>query len=424
MQCDERRPCANCIKRGVECSLLTLHPSPPWSRSPTIHVFYQNPRIPESSAMHSLPVPTLFDILTQHGLLYDVPDILQPQIRRILHHLYSTTIETIASTPQARAALPLALPKLVVEHPYVLKGYLSIASLHLSRLLTTDSEKKYHATIATGQLNTGLSQYRSALQNITSENAEALFAFSTAISTYSLVTSGAECKILLRGVNYNDTTNYVGRTIEDLVDIIVRLIHTLRGVLVILVPSWHQLRDGPLSSLVQCDWWPDAVPTDATAIEEGRRIQSLERMWMKPGRGYEYCFNTLASALKQLRDNFALLSRLTVSPTASNSSLSSGTIIDRTAVMVWPIQISSDFVALLEQQRPEAWVIIAHYAILHHRVTRRKEAWWLKDLSPSLVATAALILGKEHRSWIEWPMFEVGLNPGSVERGLQDSVGD
>lgn len=414
VKCDERLPCANCLKRGIECSLLTLNPSLPWTQS-TVHVFRvdQNPQVLKCSTIHSIPVPSFFEALTQEGLL-DVPVMLQPQFKRILHHLCSVTMETIAPTQQALSAYHSALPNLVIQHPYVLKGFLSMASLHLSCILTDDSERKYHATLATGQLNIGLIQFRTALQNITSANGEGLLAFSTAISTFSLVTSGADCKNLLKGVKSSNSADHIQRTIKDLVDIVVRLMHSLRGVLVILVPLWYQLRDGSLSSLIERDWWPESVPTDPLAIEEDLKIQSLERMWMKPGRGYEYCFNTLASALKQLRDNFALVSRLT--------DKSSGTITDRTAVMVWPIQISSDFVALLEQRRPEAWVIIAHYAILHHRVTRNKEAWWLQDLSPSLVATATLILGEGYTSFMEWPTSELGLNVGSNRGTVKDCI--
>jgi len=56
----------------------------------------------------------------------------------------------------------------------------------------------------------------------------------------------------------------------------------------------------------------------------------------------------------------------------------------------------------------EAVAIFAHFSILlrHH-----ESHWWLQGWAEHLISRAYEILDAEHRSWIEWPMNEVGWMP-------------
>jgi hypothetical protein len=62
----------------------------------------------------------------------------------------------------------------------------------------------------------------------------------------------------------------------------------------------------------------------------------------------------------------------------------------------------------------EAVVIFAHFSILlkHH-----ESHWWLQGWAEHLISRAYEILDDEHRSWIEWPMREVGWMPSGGDRG-------
>ena len=63
----------------------------------------------------------------------------------------------------------------------------------------------------------------------------------------------------------------------------------------------------------------------------------------------------------------------------------------------------------------EAVVIFAHFSILlkHH-----ESHWWLQGWAEHLISRAYEILDDEHRSWIEWPMREVGWMPSDGDRGV------
>jgi hypothetical protein len=68
--------------------------------------------------------------------------------------------------------------------------------------------------------------------------------------------------------------------------------------------------------------------------------------------------------------------------------------------------VAEEFITLIENQRPEALAILAHYAILPGRI---RGVWWIEGWGMNLVTAAALVLGEERKSWIEWPVGVVGL---------------
>jgi hypothetical protein len=68
--------------------------------------------------------------------------------------------------------------------------------------------------------------------------------------------------------------------------------------------------------------------------------------------------------------------------------------------MHWPVQLSLAFLELLEQRRMEAWVLVAHYAMLPAKATDNP---WLDGFATNIVTAAALVIGEEEWEWIGWP---------------------
>jgi hypothetical protein len=92
--------------------------------------------------------------------------------------------------------------------------------------------------------------------------------------------------------------------------LICRIFRSMRGVLVILVPCYHHIRSGILEPILERDWRPAPIVVTAEDIEIDRKLRRLELMWSQPGKTYEYSFDALRSALKDLRENFAVVARL------------------------------------------------------------------------------------------------------------------
>jgi hypothetical protein len=366
---------------------------------------------------HSIDPPsatrTLLQDETQRALLAMLAEADRPRFKHVLSHYASRTIPTLFFGDVAQAAWCEAIPLLATRHQFVLHGILAIGSLYLSRLASTAPEEGVYQDMAAIQLNAGMIDYRTEIQKLTTTNAEALFAFSSSITSYSFLTAGAECQLILGkfGTVTEDVIEDRDVLITTLLQSVCGTFRSMRSVLVIFVPCWYHIRSGILEPVVSRDWWPPRLPVSPSAIVQDHKLQQLEMMWSQPGKVYEYSFDTFRSALKSLREAFALVSRLV--DTADPDDTSGGPTFDWASVVSWPVELSLEFLLLLEQRRLEPWVLVAHYGMLFVTV---KNNIWLDGLGPSIVATAALVIGEEHWKWIEWPAAVVQLDLQELQR--------
>jgi hypothetical protein len=71
------------------------------------------------------------------------------------------------------------------------------------------------------------------------------------------------------------------------------------------------------------------------------------------------------------------------------------------AIHVWPGTVSQRFVELMDERRPEALVLLAHYCVLLKKVN---SSWWLQGVGERLLMAIDRELGSEWRPWIEWAL--------------------
>lgn len=343
-----------------------------------------------------------------------VADADLPRLKHILSNYASNTVPTLFYGHEAQAAWSEAIPSLATQYQFVLHGILAIGSLHLSRLANTTAEQAVYRDIAATQLNAGMVDYRKEIQKLTTANAEALFAFSSSITSYNFLSEGTECFFALG--EFRTAGHDVIEGYETLITTLLRsvcsIFRSMRGVLVIFVPCWRHIRSGLLAPVVTRDWWPARLPVSPSAITQDLRLRDLELLWSQPLNAYEYSFDTFRSALKSLREAFALVSRLV--DAADPDGTPGEPSFDWASVVSWPVELSLEFLLLLEQRRLEPWVLVAHYGMLFVTVNNNI---WLEGLGSSIVATAALVIGEEHWKWIEWPAAVVELDLHRLRRG-------
>jgi hypothetical protein len=75
------------------------------------------------------------------------------------------------------------------------------------------------------------------------------------------------------------------------------------------------------------------------------------------------------------------------------------------AVQDWLIQVSVDYIQCLNQRRPEALVVLAHYAVLLHRGANY---WFVGDLGRRIIHLINGHLGPLWADWLQWPNQVVG----------------
>ncbi|OCK87063.1 uncharacterized protein K441DRAFT_596210 [Cenococcum geophilum 1.58] len=371
-----------------------------------VHVFHQS-----SSTVPPPKLPPL--LLNFEDCLKGAAESVKVRGRELLHHYITTTSITLATDQPAQIVWQRTIPQLAASHRFLVHGILAITLLHLARLRGDAEGKETLIATAASQFNIALSLFRHVITNVTAENCEALFAFSALVCVFIFNTSHEECQAVLTPKRNTECAGRKTQTAE-MTRIAIGMFRTLRGSLVILFPGWDWISRSPLSPLCTRKWWPKPpIPVDAEAVLEDHRLAALERLWMQPGKDYEYAFQVLTSALTQLRYTFALVSQLTRNPSSLDPNYrnvydqcDNGKLIDRGAIFTWPTSVPEEFIALIENQRPEALAILAHYAILPGRI---RGVWWIEGWGVTLVTTAALVLGEERKSWIEWPVRVVGL---------------
>lgn len=306
------------------------------------------------------------------------------------------------------------LPRVAMEYAFVTHGMLAAGALHLAQFAKTQEDRQMYQDVAATHMNIGMVQFRAEIQKVSTQNAEALFAFSTTTTIYVSKTVITDCEASIKAiVTDSDLDNTASITM--LVHTVCRIFRALRGVLVVLVPCWDQIQGGPLQPIVQRDWWPPSIPVTSEEIEVDHRLRRLEKLWSRPGRTYEYSFDTLRHALKGLREVTAVVSRLL----AQVEDTANGQSFDWASVIHWPVAFSHEFLTLLEQRSVEAWVILAHYAMLPQKVT---DILWLDGWGTSIVTTAALVVGECNWEWIAWPATDVGLDLESLRGHTVASV--
>jgi hypothetical protein len=351
---------------------------------------------------------TLLHDKVQDALLEHLPAADRPKMKIVLNHFAAQTIKTFSPGTAADEAWRQALPALITHHRYVLNGVLAVGCLHLATLTKDASQKEDYQDIAATQMNHGMIEYRSEVQNVATGNAEALFAFSTTITTFILCTAGTECRVALESLKETQISKEQHqRIVSSTTESICRIFRAIRGCLVILVPCYHHIRSGILGPVVERDWWPAHIPITTEELDQDQKLRRLETMWSQPGKAYEYSFDCLRRALKSLRETFALISRLATCVFPGDDP--SEKTFDWAAIMQWPTDLPLEFLSLLEQRRMEAWVLMAHYALLLARVTIKINPW-LDGLAVSMFKTSALVIGQENWDWISWPAAILGID--------------
>ncbi|KAL6706517.1 hypothetical protein ACN47E_005456 [Coniothyrium glycines] len=486
IKCDVQHPsCSNCNKRGDNCSFLLLAPtsrlttsntspspvracsiaiSPVSPRSQTsdqdiisatspdslmvfsneVALAAQTPRFTELSSeqvlLDSLAGPNvspissvdLMDLSIPPYLRLDDPwkDIrtqLPPRLQDVLSHYEYTTSLTLASDDPAKAAWYLSVPEIAHDHDFLINCVLSVASLHMGRLHDDRAAKTSANALAAARMNKALVKYRIELENITQDNATALFASATLTAVYLFRTSAIDMENLRASIPPS-TTDPPTDVVDKMISCAMRTIWGLRGPLTVLMSGWNHIVSGQMSSVAARTWWPDdLLPATPRAMDEDERLEKIGELWAETGLESNDNREYLSQALLILREVFSLISQLTLpelySPmTAIPYSVDDKTVevlTDRGAVFVWAARISREFMQLVESKNHGALVILAHYAILPGRV---RNVWWLEGLGADFVTAVAMALGRERWHLIAWPASVVGVELQNAFEARKDRL--
>ncbi|KAL4736646.1 hypothetical protein BDV11DRAFT_172710 [Aspergillus similis] len=255
-----------------------------------------------------------------------------------------------------------------ITTPYVVNEMLALSALHMSTL-HPDKREYYHYHAA--QLQThALAIFKDSNHQVTQETYIPLFVFASTLGIHML------CDTLVYRENDNDFDTFLSR-----------FTHYLRlhyGVRTILREAWSLLRAA--DSIVK------------PALDFGMAL---------------YRFNgTLDSTLQELLDRITAsklgpdltdvyrhaIESLQICTNVANAGDQRHAAIN--GVITWPILVKPEYGDALVARRPEALVILAHWAVL---LWRYRETWLLGDSGVYVLEGVVGFLGTEWETWLEEP---------------------
>jgi hypothetical protein len=295
----------------------------------------------------------------------------------LLKHFKSSTYLDIGHSPASRKLWQTTIPLLAYDHSFLMHGILACSALHLAYLNPLE-QKRYKVTAAYHQ-NRALPEFRSAIVDVNENTYDALFAFSQLLIIYCFASEGQD----------NDLPLLRQRHDLGLPD----WLYIIRGNCTIFKTVRQNIEQGPLKGLKLEGTDKEVLSSVSENPEHARRLGGL---LAAISRVTEVSLSPLPGALLELSRAFS-------NPYAAGSH---SLFTMWTAVYIWPVQVSQEYLDLLKDKDPAALILLAHYCIL---LARLDSHWYMSGYSKNLFSRIYNQLDQEWRQLLYWPLEEIGL---------------
>lgn len=293
----------------------------------------------------------------------------------LLHHFSTVTYATLAdacASTDNRELWQVHAVQLGFKHEFLLRAILTVSALHLRYLHPARSS--YYDFMASTHQNFALETARDALTRVNEDNCHAIFTFSCLIV---IMTSASLRK--QGGIDAHQE--------------ILEWFLLLRGCNSVLQLHWATLGNSFLYPLIDEVRQTETKPTHA--IKDVDRIMDLLT---------SCCFSSATEDLEASKAYTMTVYELT--KTFSQVSIlrdrGQGLIL---SCCIWPNTIPQRYLELLRDQKAEALVILAHYAVLLHWAD---DEWFMRGMARYLLDTIRSSLGKDWQNALRWPSSVIG----------------
>ncbi|EAU36678.1 conserved hypothetical protein [Aspergillus terreus NIH2624] len=281
----------------------------------------------------------------------------------LFHNLYTQTRETFQ--PARSAPWLEDIVSRSITTPYLVHQLLAFSALHMST--SRPNRQEFYRYYAARLQTQALSTFKETNLAVTHETCVPLFLFATVLGIHML------CDTLIYREN-GDFHAFLKRFVD--------FFRLYRGARTILGEAWFMIEDTPLApslNLGKVTFTFDGHLSGGCAklldlVISANLGADLTDTYRQAIESLQMCFNVAEGS----DERYARINGVTV----------------------WPILLKSEFGELLEQGRPEALVILAHYAILLHRF---RDSWLFGDSGVYVIVEAGKCLGSEWEEWLRWP---------------------
>jgi hypothetical protein len=290
----------------------------------------------------------------------------------LLHNFSTLTCYTLSHNAAVKDVMRIEAPRVAFGNDYAMHGLLAVSALHLSHLRS--DKQQYYLSYANEQYELGLSLVTPLVQTLNPQNCSALYMF----AVFSVVFSTAKPRnphdfpLIGDGQSWDWFTNF-------------------RGMRALIEPSVDVLRKGPFGPMFQMGMQRSKLREQSTS--ECEQLLHLRQLVS------EFC-----SEPKDLKIYSATIDELAKCYNVLYGPVTSQ-LFELSDVFIWLWRVPDEYLTLVRKKTPEALSILAYFAVM---ISRLGNWWWLDGLSGYLISTIWRELDSEYRSWIRWPIEEIG----------------
>jgi hypothetical protein len=290
----------------------------------------------------------------------------------LLTHFVLETAPSLEDRPCDREHLRIMMPA-ALSAPYLMHQILALSALHLSH--TRVAEAKNYREEATALQTQALSLFNDTLAEITTENCVPMLIFASFLGLHSLA----------EAVSASETDA------EDFLDRFVAYLNLHRGVRSVTAQSWNFLTQSNLASILN-----RAERSLGTASSQAQERATLVANNLDSLLDHADMGTVSGTACRNAVSHLQLIyqSELSAGEVSQEEQQSPGLI------WAWPVLLSGDFTGLLMKRKPEALIILCHYAVLLHQ---HRRMWLVGNAGWMLIEAITRFLGTYWKQWLDWP---------------------
>lgn len=270
------------------------------------------------------------------------------------------------------------IPNLAASCDYLAHGMMSIAALHLA-YLNPDQRDKYEYLSAHHQ-DLAIGPFRRSMLNVTLDNYVQLFAFAGLLIIAQFAPSRSPEVVFpsIAASLYKGPANWI--ICHRVCDSVLKQVlpHTKTGPLKDILSLGAQLKQGALKH---------------ATFPENEGGKSLKHVSQQLLTLQTIKASTTVDEMEAYVEAIAWLRRLYSASLEVSDSLRS-----RIFGAIWPTHVSDTFIKMLQEERPPALIITAHYCLL---LQRSRACWYMEHRAGALLKAVQQSLAEEWTPYIQ-----------------------
>jgi hypothetical protein len=298
----------------------------------------------------------------------------------LLHHYTISTCYTLSRARAVQAVWRDQVPRIAFTMKPLLHIILAISAMHISR--SDSSQRVTYLAHALRHHDTAISTVNPMMQSLADKQPSALFLFCAITSIFACAKPPEESSFLML-FEHGHISEWV---------------RFVRGVKTISDFSKEDLQSGPQAPIMIYGSFLSATRKEPRVLGQGQMfVWELRQLACKVCAGDLVLLQIYQDTLDQLARTLAI-----VMVPGDQWKL------EPSDVLSWPMEMSDEYLTLLQQGAPLALIIFAYFSVSIRQI---EWAWWMEGLSERLIAQIHSNLDAEYHSWLRWPQEQIGWTP-------------